>query len=92
MSEFAFKWSGYNERDNPMRDWGAWERRPAMADPKHPRKFSGEFKRQIVEPNNDNKSPDRDTRRQRYRQLDPAPIDKGDPRERLHPCLKQLYT
>jgi hypothetical protein len=62
-----------------------------MADPKHSRKFSGEYKRQIVELNN-NKSPPRDTRRQRYRQLNPAPIDKGNPRERLHPRLKQPHA
>ncbi|QUC02915.1 hypothetical protein [Atopobium sp. oral taxon 416] len=49
-----------------------------MADLKHSRKFSGEFKRQIAEFNDNNKSLPRDRRQQRHRQLDP--------------CLKQPHT
>ncbi|MFC2647756.1 MAG: hypothetical protein ACFNZW_07320 [Coriobacteriaceae bacterium] len=42
-----------------------------MMGPKHSRKLSGEYKRQIVELNDNNKSLPRDRCRQRYGQLDP---------------------
>lgn len=40
-------WSGYNRLDNLIRDFSREEE--STRDPKHPRRFTEEFKRQIVD-------------------------------------------